>query len=195
MFKEEKEEEQEENKDDPAITDDTATTSIDEITTIEENTEENDSTTNEKRLSQDSERSKDIGQRAHASFKSRRTSKIRRFRRQSDTSQRSFVRLGSQDKGGRGDHTPKTDPRLSSTREYESDEESMYSTRHEWAFDQIAMSEDSDSEFFDARGVCGRVCVYGWACGVCSVCGWGEHSTKTICVVHFSVRLFFPSLA
>ena len=190
-----KEEEQEENKDEPVITDDTATTSIDEITTIEENTEENDSTTNEKRLSQDSERSKDIGQRAHASFKSRRTSKIRRFRRQSDTSQRSFVRLVSQDKGGRGDHTPKTDPRLSSTREYESDEESMYSTRHEWAFDQIAMSEDSDSEFFDARGVCGRVCVYGWACGVCSVCGWGEHSTKTICVVHFSVRLFFPSLA
>ncbi len=177
-----KEEEQEENKDDPAITD-TATTSVDEITTIEENAEENDSTTNvilEKRLSQDSERSKDIGQRAHASFKSRRTSKIRRFRRQSDTSQRSFVRLVSQDKGGHGDHTPKTDPRLSSTREYESDEESMYSTRPEWAFDQIAMSEDSDSEFFDARGVwcvcvC-SVCVGWWCVCVVCVCGvGGEH--------------------
>ncbi len=105
-----------------------------------------------KQLSQDSERSKDIGQRAHASFKSRRTSKIRRFRRQSDTSQRSFVRLGSEDKGGRGDPSPKAEPRLSSTIEYESDDGSMYSSRHEWAFDQIAMSEESDSEFFDARG-------------------------------------------
>ena len=49
---------------------------------------------------------------------------------------------------------------MQSTKPYDSDEESMYSARPEWAFDQIAMlSDESDSEFFDAKGVC--VCVKG----------------------------------
>lgn len=101
------------------------------------------------RTSQDSDRSKDIVQRSAHPLKPRRTSKSRYIRRQSNASIRSFGRLNSIERSGSGER------RLSSTREHESgddDDDSFQSPRHEWAFDQIAMSEESDSEFFDARG-------------------------------------------
>ena len=115
----------------------------------------------------DSERSKDTGRRTHTfSVKSRRTStKYTHSRRQSESSVKIISQTGS-------------DPLLKSkslevrqsSRSYESDEESMYSTRPEWAFDQIAMlSDESDSEFFDAKGVWVGVgvCGCGWVCGGC----------------------------
>ncbi len=97
------------------------------------------------RSSLDGEGSKDIVQRSSHPPTSRRISKSRHMRH-SNSSLRSFSKSVSIDKG------VVLDRRLSSTREGESDDDSMVSVRHEWALDQIAMSDDSDSEFFDARG-------------------------------------------
>ena len=105
----------------------------------------------------DSERSKDTGRRTHTfSVKSRHSvTKYTHSRRQSESSVKIICKTGS-------DPLLKSkslEVRLQSSRSYESDEESMYSTRPEWAFDQIAMlSDESDSEFFDAKGVCVHVC-------------------------------------
>ncbi len=123
------------------------TTSTDENDSVV-TTATNGNTAVSEQVSQDSERSMDIVRRSSHPFKSRRMSKSRYIRKQSNTSLRSFGTSSSVERG------MTLESRLSSTQEHESDDDSMHSTRPEWAFDQIAMSEDSDSEFFDARGEC-----------------------------------------
>ena len=85
---------------------------------------------------------------SHRFKRDRESLRSTRSRRVSDSSIRAFTR--GTDSSGQTGHL-----QLSQFND-SSDDDSMYSTRPEWGFDQIAMHSDSgsDPEFFDAKGRC-----------------------------------------
>lgn len=88
---------------------------------------------------------------SHRFKRDRESTRSTRSRRVSDTSLRAFTKsIDSSDMPRQSSHL-----QLSQFND-SSDDDSMYSTRPEWGFDQIAMHSDSgsDPEFFDAKGRC-----------------------------------------
>lgn len=88
---------------------------------------------------------------SHRFKRDRESLRSTRSRRVSDSSVRTFTR------GTDSSDMPRQTSHLQLSQFNDSsDDDSMYSTRPEWGFDQIAMHSDSgsDPEFFDAKGRC-----------------------------------------